>query len=156
MGKRSSNRNGAKASTIRAANLTPFPPNLPSRGHVCSLFILFITCSPMDGGEQETGSDTNSIFACRGLIPFEEKRTKGSPWRGKEEIERERRRKREEPLMKADRGGDGGPCERITLLHLAPPPPFPRVGVKWSRRLEDLSNNVRSAKKRFATTQRCN
>lgn len=58
--------------------------------------------------------------------------------------------------MKADRGGDGGPCERITLLRLAPPLPPPRVGVKWSRRLEDLSNNVRSAKKRFATTQRCN
>lgn len=44
--------------------------------------------------------------------------------------------------MKADRGAVIL-AWRITLVRLAPP----RVGgVKWSRRLEDLSNNVRSAK----------
>lgn len=93
MGKRSSNRNGAKASTIRAANLTPFPPNLPSRGHVCSLFILFITCSPMDGGEQETGSDTNSIFACKGVDSF---RRKANERFAVERKGRDRERKKEE------------------------------------------------------------
>lgn len=62
--------------------------------------------------------------------------------RAGEEIRRERKKERP-ALMKADRGAVIL-ASRITLVRLAPP----RVGgrVKWSRRLEDLSNNVRSAK----------
>lgn len=82
--------------TIRmSANLTPFLPNLPSRSHVCSLFILFITCSPrMEASRKQ---DPRPIQTpSQGVDSFrevEEKRAKLSPWKAEEEIRREKKRR---------------------------------------------------------------
>lgn len=101
------------------------------------------------GGEEGNGIriryKPHRLNRGRGLIPFEwSKKSERSFRHGRAGEEIRRERKKERPaLMKADRGAVIL-ASRITLVRLAPP----RVGgrVKWSRRLEDLSNNVRSAK----------
>lgn len=81
--------------TISSANLTPFLLNLPSRGHVYSLFILFITCSPrMEANRKQDPIQTPSL--AQGVDSFrvvEEKRAKLSPWKAEEEIRREKKRR---------------------------------------------------------------
>lgn len=129
--------------TIRmSANLTPFLPNLPSRGHVCSLFILFITCSPrMEASRKQ---DPRPIQTpSQGVDSFrevEEKRAKLSPWKAEEEIRREKKRRGLWWKQIEARWSLPGGSPSFVLLLLE----WGRV--KWSRRLEDLSNNVRSAK----------
>lgn len=76
-----------------------------------------------DGGEQETGSDTNSI-TCTGGRFLSSGRRKASEAFAVESRGRDKKReKKERPLMKADRGAVIL-AWRITLVRLAPP----RVG----------------------------
>lgn len=68
-----------------------------------------------------------------------ESRSSESKESGRRRRNERKKRRAGSSLMKADRGAV---VLVRALVRLAPS----RVGVKWSRRLEDLSNNVRSAK----------
>lgn len=152
---RTRKRNGTeRVGDTRVGNLTPF---LSARGssRLLSVYPLYYVLEMEANscletrrirykletklGAAEGGAEGRSVGLSILAESEKSERRRRNERKGERDRERGKKSRGGSSLMKADRGAV---VLVRALVRLAPS----RVGVKWSRRLEDLSNNVRSAK----------